>query len=111
MEESRYLNVLFLSVGRMNQRIYQSICAMSAVMLTFHQSLLIKKELTRKALLLNYYTIHISILLYGRRQSGVAERAKSGVQTAETTLSGSAFHTKLVHPGGAECRAATPLAK
>ena len=49
MEEFKYLGVLFMSKGRMEQEIHRRIGAASAVMRTLHGSVVVKRELMRGA--------------------------------------------------------------
>ncbi|TWW69209.1 hypothetical protein D4764_18G0000150 [Takifugu flavidus] len=49
VEEFKYLGVLFTSEGRMEQEIDRRIGAASAVMRTLHRSVVVKRELSRKA--------------------------------------------------------------
>ncbi|TWW75358.1 hypothetical protein D4764_13G0000200 [Takifugu flavidus] len=65
VEEFKYLGVLFTSEGRMEQEIDRRIGAASAVMLTLHQSVVVKRELSPKAKLSIYQSIFIPTLTYG----------------------------------------------
>lgn len=49
MEEFRFLGALFMSKERMEQGIDRQIRAASAVMRTPHRSVVVKRELSRKA--------------------------------------------------------------
>ncbi|TWW77636.1 R2 Retrovirus-related Pol polyprotein from type I retrotransposable element [Takifugu flavidus] len=65
VEEFKYLGVLFTSEGRMEREIDRRIGAASAVMRTLHQSVVVKRELSRKAKLLIYRPIFVPTLTYG----------------------------------------------
>ncbi|KAK0155726.1 Retrovirus-related Pol polyprotein from type-1 retrotransposable element R2 [Merluccius polli] len=65
VEEFKYLGVLFTSEGRMEREIDRRIGAASAVMRTLHGSVVVKRELSRKAKLSIYQSIYIPALTYG----------------------------------------------
>ena len=59
VEEFKYLVVLFTSEGRMEREIDRRIGAASAVMRTLHGSVVVKRELSRKAKLSIYQSIYV----------------------------------------------------
>ncbi|KAK0141121.1 Smoothelin-like protein 2 [Merluccius polli] len=65
VEEFKYLGVLFTSEGRMEREIDRRIGAASAVMRTLHGSVVVKRELSRKAKLSIYQSIYVPALTYG----------------------------------------------
>ncbi|TWW61044.1 hypothetical protein D4764_05G0011340 [Takifugu flavidus] len=65
VEEFKYLGVLFTSEGRMEREIDRRIGAVSAVMRTLHWSVVVKRELSRKAKLSIYRSIFVPTLTYG----------------------------------------------
>ena len=86
MEEFKYLGVLFTSEGRMEREIDRRIGAASAVMRALHRSVVVKKELSRKAKLLIYQSIYVPTLTYGHELWVVTERTRSRVQAAEMSF-------------------------
>ncbi|TWW53400.1 hypothetical protein D4764_0262180, partial [Takifugu flavidus] len=71
VEEFKYLGVLFTSEGRMEQEIDRRIGAASTVMRTLHRSVVVKRELSRKAKLSIYRSIFVPTLTYGHELWGV----------------------------------------
>ena len=65
VEEFKCLGVLFTSEGRMEREINRRIGAASAVMQTLHGSVVVKRELSRKAKLSIYQSILVPALTYG----------------------------------------------
>ena len=82
VEEFKYLGVLFTIEGRMERRIG----AAPAVMRTLHGSVVVKRELSRKAKLSIYQSIYVPALTYGNELWVVNERTKSRVQVAEMSF-------------------------
>ncbi|TWW81741.1 hypothetical protein D4764_01G0015560 [Takifugu flavidus] len=70
VEEFKYLGVLFTSEGRMEWEIDRRIGAASAVMRTLHRSVVVKRELSRKAKLSIYRSIFVPTLTYGHELWG-----------------------------------------
>ena len=75
VEVFKYLGVLFMSEGRMDHEINRRICAAAAVMQSLHWSVVVKKELSRKAKLLIYRSIYV-----------LTERIRSWIQAAEMSF-------------------------
>ncbi|KAK3517349.1 hypothetical protein QTP70_004706 [Hemibagrus guttatus] len=65
VEEFKYLGVLFTSEGRMDREIDRRIGAAAAVMRSMYRSVVVKKELSRKAKLSIYQSIYVPTLTYG----------------------------------------------
>ena len=86
VEEFKYLGVLFTSDGRMEREIDRPIGAASAVMRTLHGSVVVKRELSRKAKLSIYQSIFVPALTYGHELWVMTERTRSGVQAAEMSF-------------------------
>ena len=86
VEEFKYLGVLFTSDGTMEREIDRRIGAASAVMRTLHSSVVVKKELSRKAKLSIYRSIFVPTLTYGHELWVVTERTRSRVQAAEMSF-------------------------
>ncbi|KAK0137435.1 putative uncharacterized transposon-derived protein F52C9.6 [Merluccius polli] len=80
------IGVLFTSEGRMEREIDRRIGAASAVMRTLHRSVVMKRELSRKAKLLIYQSIFVPALTYGHELWVVTERTRSRVQAAEMSF-------------------------
>ncbi|TWW56333.1 hypothetical protein D4764_08G0003200 [Takifugu flavidus] len=86
VEVFKYLGVLFTSEGRMEQEIDRRIGAASAVMRTLHRSVVVKRELSRKAKLSIYRSIFVPTLTYGHELWVMTERTRSRVQAAEMSF-------------------------
>ncbi|TWW67435.1 Ubiquitin carboxyl-terminal hydrolase CYLD [Takifugu flavidus] len=86
VEEFKYLGVLFTSGGRMEREIDRRIGAVSAVMRTLHRSVVVKRELSRKAKLSIYRSIFVPTLTYGHELWVMTERTRSRVQAAEMSF-------------------------
>ena len=86
VEEFKYLGVLFMSEGRMEREIDRRIGAASAVMRTLHGSIMVKRELSRKAKLSIYQSIYVPALTYGHELWVMTERTRSRVQAAEMSF-------------------------
>ncbi|TWW73181.1 hypothetical protein D4764_15G0005750 [Takifugu flavidus] len=86
VEEFKYLGILFTSEGRMERGIDRRIGAASAVMRALNQSVVVKKELSRKAKLSIYRSIYIPVLTYGHQRWVMTERTRSRIQAAEMSF-------------------------
>ncbi len=86
VEEFKYLGVLFTSEGRMEREIDRRIGAASAVMRSMYQSVVVKKELSRKAKLSIYRSIYVPTLTYGHELWVMTERTRSRIQAAEMSF-------------------------
>ncbi|KAK3532712.1 hypothetical protein QTP86_028082, partial [Hemibagrus guttatus] len=74
VEEFKYLGVLFTSEGRMDHEIDSWIGAAAAVMQSMYRSVVVKKELSRKAKLSIYQSIYVPTLTYGHELWVMTER-------------------------------------
>nr|XP_054589577.1 uncharacterized protein LOC129153652 isoform X2 [Nothobranchius furzeri] len=86
VEEFKYLGVLFTSEGRRDREIDRRNGSASAVMRTLNQSVVVKRELSRKARLSIYRSIYVPILTYGHELWVVTERTRSRIQAAEMSF-------------------------
>ncbi|KAK3509762.1 hypothetical protein QTP70_008395 [Hemibagrus guttatus] len=86
VEEFKYLGVLFTSEGRMDREIDRRIGAAAAVMWSMYQSVVVKKELSRKAKLSIYQSIYVPTLTYGHELWVMTERVRSRIQAAEMSF-------------------------
>ncbi|TWW59091.1 hypothetical protein D4764_06G0006210 [Takifugu flavidus] len=88
VEEFKYLfkYILFTSEGRMEREIDRRIGAASAVMRALNQSVVVKKELSRKAKLSIYRSIYVPVLTYGHHHWVMTERTRSRIQAAEMSF-------------------------
>ncbi|KAK3569468.1 hypothetical protein QTP86_031437, partial [Hemibagrus guttatus] len=86
VEEFMYLGVLFTSEGRMDREIDRRIGAAAAVMRSMYRSVVVKKELSRKAKLSIYQSIYVPTLTYGHELWVMTERVRSRIQAAEMSF-------------------------
>ncbi|KAK3538621.1 hypothetical protein QTP86_008833 [Hemibagrus guttatus] len=74
VEKFKYLGVLFTSEGRMDREIDRRIGAAAAVMRSMYRSVVVKKELSRKAKLSIYQSIYAPTLTYAHELWVMTER-------------------------------------
>ncbi|KAK3533936.1 hypothetical protein QTP70_034935, partial [Hemibagrus guttatus] len=86
VEGFKYLRVLFTSEGRMDREIDRRIGAAAAVMRSMYRSVVVKKELSRKAKLSIYQSIYVPTLTYGHELWVMTERVRSRIQAAEMSF-------------------------
>ncbi|TWW67224.1 hypothetical protein D4764_02G0002650 [Takifugu flavidus] len=86
VEEFKYLRILFMSEGRMEREIDRRIGVASTAMRALNRSVVVKKELSRKAKLSIYRSIYVSILTYGHQRWVMTERTRSRIQAAEMSF-------------------------
>ncbi|KAK3556338.1 hypothetical protein QTP70_007102 [Hemibagrus guttatus] len=86
VEEFKYLGVLFTSEGRMDREIDRRIGAAAAAMRSMYQSVVVKKELSRKAKLSIYQSIYVPTLTYGHELWVMTKRVRSRIQVAEMSF-------------------------
>ncbi|KAK3530886.1 hypothetical protein QTP70_004401 [Hemibagrus guttatus] len=86
VEEFKYLGVLFTSEGRMDREIDRWIGAAAAVMRSMYRSVVVKKELSRKAKLSIYQSIYVPTLTYGHELWVMTESVRSRIQAAEMSF-------------------------
>ncbi|KAI3356938.1 hypothetical protein L3Q82_003580 [Scortum barcoo] len=79
VEEFKYLGVLFTSEGKMEREIDRRIGAASAVMRSVYRTVVVKKELSRKAKLSIYRSIYVPTLTYGHELWVMTERTRSRI--------------------------------
>ncbi|KAK3518104.1 hypothetical protein QTP70_033329 [Hemibagrus guttatus] len=85
VEDFKYLGVLFTSEGRMDREIDRWIGAAAAVMRSMYRSVVVKKELSRKAKLLIYQSIYVPTLTYGHELWVMTERYKRHLSTTSNS--------------------------
>ncbi|KAK3535008.1 hypothetical protein QTP70_001967 [Hemibagrus guttatus] len=85
VEEFKYLGVLFTSEERMDREIDRRIGAAAAVMQSMYWSVVVKKELSRKAKLSIYQSIYVPTLTYGHELWVMTERR--AVEVARASVS------------------------
>ncbi|KAK3506845.1 hypothetical protein QTP70_029252 [Hemibagrus guttatus] len=83
VEEFKYLGVLFT---RMECDIDRRIGAVAAVMRSMYRSVVVKKELSRKAKLSIYQSIYVPTLTYGHELWVMTERIRARIQAAEMSF-------------------------
>ncbi|KAI3368804.1 hypothetical protein L3Q82_025789 [Scortum barcoo] len=83
VEEFKYLGVLFTSEGKMEREIDRRIGAASAVMRSVYRTVVVKKELSRKAKLSIYRSIYVPTLTYGMAGRSLRDRVRSSVTREE----------------------------
>ncbi|KAK3564177.1 hypothetical protein QTP86_010807 [Hemibagrus guttatus] len=76
VEEFKYLGVLFTSEGGMDREIDRRIGAAAAVMRSMYRSVVVKKELSRKAKLSIHQSIYAPTLTYGHELWVMTERGE-----------------------------------
>ncbi|KAI3359801.1 hypothetical protein L3Q82_014174 [Scortum barcoo] len=115
VEEFKYLGVLFTSEGKIEREIDRRIGAASAVMRSVYRTVVVKKELSRKAKLSIYRSIYVPTLTYGHELWVMTERTRSRIQAAEMSflrrVAGRSLRDRVRsfgHSGGARSRAAAP---
>ncbi|KAK3508311.1 hypothetical protein QTP70_020019 [Hemibagrus guttatus] len=86
VEQFKYLGVLFTSEGRMDREIDRRIGAAAAVMRSMYRSVVVKKELSRKAKLSIYQSIYAPTLTYGHELWVMTERVRSRIQAAKMSF-------------------------
>ncbi|KAK3542976.1 hypothetical protein QTP70_008512 [Hemibagrus guttatus] len=86
VEEFKYPGVLFTSEGRMDREIDRRIGAAAAVMRSMYRSVVVKKELSRKAKLSIYQSIYVPMFTYGHELWVMTERIRSRIQAAEMSF-------------------------
>ncbi|KAI3373393.1 hypothetical protein L3Q82_021941 [Scortum barcoo] len=86
VEEFKYLGVLFTSEGKMEREIDRRIGAASAVMRSVYRTVVVKKELSRKAKLSIYRSIYVPTLTYGHELWVMTERTRLRIQAAEMSF-------------------------
>ena len=83
VEKFKYLGVTFTSDGRQDDEIDIRSGKASAVMRALHYSVVMKRELSKKAKLSVFRSIFVPILTYGHESWVMTERMRSQVQACE----------------------------
>ena len=86
MEEFKYLLVLFMREGRQEQETDRRIGPASAVMRTLKWSIVVRRELRKKAKLSIYRSIYPTTLTYGNELWLVNERMRSKIQATKISF-------------------------
>ena len=84
VEKFRYLAVAFTSDGRQDKELVPRIGKASAVMRALHYSVVMKRELAKKAKLSIFKAVFVPILTYGHESWVTTERMRSQVQASKT---------------------------
>ena len=83
VEKFRYLGVAFTSDGRQDEELDTRIGKASAVMRALHYSVIMKRELLKKAKLSVFKTVFVPIFTYGHKSWVMTEKMRSQVQASE----------------------------
>ena len=83
VEKFKYLGVAFTSNGRQDEELDTRIGKASAIMTPLHYSVVMKRELSKKAKLSIFKTVFVPILTYGHESWVITERMRSQVQASE----------------------------
>ena len=83
VEKFKYLGVAFTSDGKQDEELDTRIGKASAVMRALHYSVIMKRELPKKAKLSIFKAVFVPILTYGHEFLVMTERVRSQVQTSE----------------------------
>ena len=87
IEKFKYLGVAFTSDGRQDEELDTRIGKASAVMRALHYSVVMKRELSKKAKLSIFKAVFVPILTYGHVSWVMTKRARSQVQASEMRFS------------------------
>ena len=83
VEKFKYLGVAFTSDGRQDKELDSWIGKASAVMRALHNSVVMKRELSKKAKLSIFKAVFVPILTYGHESWVLTERMRSQVEASE----------------------------
>ena len=86
VEKFKYLGVAFTSDGRQDEELYTRIGKASAVMRALHYSIVMKRELSKKAKLSIFRAVFVPILTYGHESWVMTEKGRSQAQVSEMRL-------------------------
>ena len=86
MEDFKYLGILLTSEGRMEREIDRRIGAAAAVMWSLYRSVVVKRELSRKAKLSIYWSIYVPNLTNGHELWVMIKRIRYKIQAAEMSF-------------------------
>ena len=82
VKKFKYLGVAFTSDGRQDEELDTRICKASGVMRALHYSVIIKRELSKKAKLSIFKAVFVPILTYGHEFWIMTARVRSPVQAS-----------------------------
>jgi len=83
VEKFKYLGVVFTSDGRQDEELDTRMGKASAVMQALQYSVVMQRELSKKAKLSVFKTVFLPILTYGHESCVMTERIRSQVQASE----------------------------
>ena len=83
VEKFKYLGVAFTSDGRQDEELDTQIGKVSAVMRALHYSVVMKRELSKKAKLLIFKAVFVPILTYGHESWVMTKRVRSQAQASK----------------------------
>ena len=83
VEKFKYLGVAFTSDGRQDKELDTQIDKVSAVMRALHYSVVMKRELSKKAKLSIFKAVFVPILTYGHESCVMTKTVRSQVQASE----------------------------
>ncbi|KAK0140999.1 hypothetical protein N1851_021987 [Merluccius polli] len=86
VKEFKYLGMLFMSEWKMEREMDRWIGAASAVMRALYRTVVVKRELSRKAKLSIDQSIYVPTLTYGHELWVVTERTRLRIQAAEMSF-------------------------
>ena len=86
MEKFKYLGVAFTSDGRQDEELVVGSHKASAVMQSLYHSVVLKRELSKRATLLIFQSIFVSILIYDHESCGMTKKAQSQMQASQMKL-------------------------
>jgi len=88
VEKFKYLEVVCTSDGRQDEELDTRIGKASAVLRALQYSVVMKRELSKKAKLAVFKTVFVPILTYGHESWIMTERIQSQVQASEMRFLG-----------------------
>ena len=83
VEKFKYLGVAFTSDGKQDEELDSRSGKASAVMRALHHSVVLKRELSKKAKLFVFKSIFVPIFTYGLESCNMIERVRSQMQASE----------------------------
>ncbi|KAL7857954.1 hypothetical protein AOLI_G00180560 [Acnodon oligacanthus] len=86
VEEFKYLRVLFTSHGKRDREIGRRLGQATAVMRSLYRTVVVKRELSRKAKLSIYRSVYVPTLTYAHELWVMTGRMRSRIQAAEMSF-------------------------
>ena len=86
VEKFKYLGIAFTSDGRQDEELDTRIGKASAIMRALHYSVVMKRELSKKAKLSIFKAVFVPILTYGHESWVMTERMRSQLQASEMSF-------------------------